>query len=105
MSHAKKHATAKHASGSGRQEPTTPWKGDAVAPESAEEAAEAADRAAGRSPEPAERAAEPEDEEQQPRQATRRPASGQSVEEKIADAAEAHRERLRVEGHGPRGKL
>ena len=104
MSQAKKHAS-KHARDGGHQEPASPWKGDAVAPESAEEAADAADRAAGRSPEAAERAAEPEDEEQQPRQATRRPASGQSVDEKIAEAAEAHRERLRAEGRGPRGKL
>ena len=81
------------------------WKGSAVEDAAATEATRAADRAAGRTSVPAERAAEPEGIEQQPVDSVPRPPSGEPPDEKIAEVAEEHQERLRSPDRPGRGKL
>jgi hypothetical protein len=78
------------------------WKGDGVAKTAGNIAERAADRAEGRS----DRRPEAEEAiEQQPVDAVARPASGESAEEKIAEAAEAHRARATTDARPARGKL
>jgi hypothetical protein len=83
--------------GSGSQ-----WKGDGVAKTAgdiAERGAEAAEGHGERKPEAEETI------EQQPVDAVSRPASGESAEEKIAEAAEAHRDRASTDARPARGKV
>jgi hypothetical protein len=78
------------------------WKGGGVAKavgNSAEAGAAAAEGHSDRRP-----TAE-EGIEQQPDDAVARPASGESAEEKLEEAAEAHRDRATTDARPARGKL
>ena len=81
------------------------WKGEAVQEAPANDAERSAESAEGNALVSAQRAAEPEPIEDEPVIRIARPPSGEDPDEKIAEAAEAHRERALSDDRPARGKL
>jgi hypothetical protein len=83
------------------------WSGEEVEDTAPGEAERAAERAEGNAPERASDAARPLHEplDVEPQDQRRRRPSGESPDDKIAEAAEAHREREEEGDRPPRGKL
>ena len=90
--------------GKPKKKPAT-WKGEAVQEAPADDAERAAESAEGNAPVSAERAAEPDPIEDEPVVRIARAPSGEDPDEKIAEAAEAHRERALSDDRPARGKL
>jgi hypothetical protein len=92
---------------SDEQKGSRPWSGEEVADAPGDEAERAAERAEGNSPVRADaeaRRIRHEPIEAEPEDTVRRQPSGEPPDDKIAEAAEAHRERDQDE-RPPRGKI
>ena len=81
------------------------WKGEAVEERPGDESERAADRAAGRVPALAASGVGVESIDRQPVESVPRAPSGETPAQKIAEAAEAHRERARTNERPARGRV